>query len=292
MRIIGKILRSFTLGVYVLCGLALLVFVAPATGLKAKAVATGSMRPHIPPGSLVITHTIPWQRLRVGDVVNYQSLANRKVTITHRIVAEKKIGNAPYFTTKGDANKVSDPEIVGGQILGKVVMHVPYVGYALLNAKNPWVILPIVYLAALPILIEEVKRLNDYYKLSQPYRILGFERVEQQASALNKKLTLGVLLTFTFIVVGAAAGPSALAMLKTNTVVLAHNRLSVATGNQNNCSGTTSNNTNINVNNSSTQTATSGNATVSGDTNGGSATSGSASNSNSTTVNVTINNCH
>jgi len=291
MRIIGKILRSFTLGVYVLCGLALLVFVVPATGLKAKAVATGSMRPHIPPGSLVITHTIPWQRLKVGDVVNYQSLANRKVTITHRIVAEKKIGNAPYFTTKGDANKVSDPEIVSGQILGKVIMHVPYVGYALLNAKNPWVILPIVYLAAIPMLVEEVKRLNDYYKLSQPYRVFGFERLEQQTSILSKRLTFGVLLTFTFVMVGAAAAPSALAMLKTNSVVLAHNRLSVATGGGSTCSGNT-NNTNTNVNNSSTQTATSGNAAVSGNTNGGSATSGSASNSNSTTVNITINNCH
>src|SRR5262249_32662304 len=121
MRLIGKIIKYLAIGVYALCGLTLLLFLVPSTGLQAKDVLTGSMRPAISPGSLVIIHKTPLPDLKVGDIITYKTLGNQKQTITHRIVKTDTRNRVPYFTTKGDANSAPDPEIVGGRVVGKVL---------------------------------------------------------------------------------------------------------------------------------------------------------------------------
>ena len=281
-----RISRSLSIAILAVgCG-ALLLFGISTTGWKALAVPTGSMRPAIPPGSLVLVHRVPISSLKVGDVITYINPLNPRTTLSHRIVNKYLVGGkVPAFVTKGDANKTNDIPITEGSVEGKVVWHIPRVGYWLIDAKNPLIILPIIYIAALIIMFEEVIRLRDYLKFGQPYVLFGYEIGGKHLGGLNKRLALGLPLTIAFILISLAAGPTVLALLKSNTVALVDNRLTVsAPVVSNSCS----NNNSVTVTNSSTQTATSGSAS---NTSGGSASSGNASNNNSTNTNITITNC-
>lgn len=231
MKILKRINMAMSIAILAVCCFVYLLFGWSGTGWRALTIPTGSMRPAIPPGSLVFVHRVPVSSLKVGDVITYTSPANPKTTLSHRIIKSYFIaGKIPAFVTKGDANKLPDQPIVGGMVLGKVVWHVPDVGWALLDAKKPIVILPIVYIAALLIMIEEVQRLRDYYKLSIPYRVPGFSghNTDKTPNMLTKRISQSAALTATFIVASAAIGPSALAALSSNTVSLTDNRITVA----------------------------------------------------------------
>jgi hypothetical protein len=134
-------------------------------------------------------------------------------------------------------------------------------------------------------MIEEVQRLCEYYRRFVLYRVPGFRHEPERERIAAKRVRLGATLTAVFIMIGVAAGPTALAALHSNTVSLANNKISVATsgsGGSGQCSGSNSNN--VNVNNSTTQTSTTG----SSKSHGGNATSGSSSNNSSSNVNVTV----
>jgi signal peptidase I len=160
MKVLWRIAKFLLLTIYSLCGLALVVFLVPATGFEAKSIATGSMRPTIPTGSLVIIHKTPLNQLKVGDVVTYTKSVNPPVTITHRIVKTETKAGAPYFIVKGDANQVPDPAVPGGAIVGKVVFHMPYIGRAALDIRNPIAIVIIVIIPGLLIIVDEIIRLR------------------------------------------------------------------------------------------------------------------------------------
>lgn len=98
-------------------------------------VLTGSMRPHIPPGSEIVVARVetPAQidALRVGDVVSYMPYPDDPMLITHRIVAiAVQADGQRVFTIKGDANPSADPNpVTPQQIRGKLLYHVPWLGY-------------------------------------------------------------------------------------------------------------------------------------------------------------------
>ncbi|HKY57234.1 MAG TPA: signal peptidase I [Aeromicrobium sp.] len=100
-------------------------------GATPYTILTGSMRPSLPPGTLVVIKPAPVDDLRVGDVVTYQLESGKPQVVTHRIV---KIGidleGDPVFTTRGDTNDVADAKPVRPvQIRGKLLYSVPKLGY-------------------------------------------------------------------------------------------------------------------------------------------------------------------
>jgi signal peptidase I len=287
MKKLERITTGLSIAILAVCCVALLVFGISLTGWKALSIPTGSMRPAIPPGSLVLVHRVSISSLKVGDVITYINPMNPKTTLSHRIVKKYLINNKiPAFVTKGDANKTTDVPITEGSVEGKVVMRIPKLGYWLIDAKRPIIILPIVYLAAIIVMAEEVIRLRDYFKLGQPYILHGYEAVKKGSKALGKRLALGSALTIAMVMVLAAAGPTAFALLRSNTVSLINNSITVAPISKTTCSGSNSNS--VTVNNSTTQSSSSGNASSAGS---GNATSGNASNSSSSSVTVTATNC-
>ena len=87
----------------------LALLVAFLTGaLQGRVVLTGSMKPEINPGDLLITKSAKFAQPKVGDVVIYaaRDLQGQAVsTWAHRIIS----GNAEEgFVTKGDANPAPD----------------------------------------------------------------------------------------------------------------------------------------------------------------------------------------
>lgn len=318
MQTIKKILTILGITVMVVCCGVFALSHVSGFGWKALAIPTGSMRPNILPGSLVLVHRVPDSTLKVGDVITYANPMKQSDTISHRIIKIYSIdGKIPSYITKGDANPSPDQPVVAGQVEGKVVWHAKYIGNLILYSKDPIVILPIVYLAAVLIMIEEVQQLAEYYRRFV-YRLPGYRRRETEADhTVAKRVSLGGALTTAFVVIGLAISPAALAALRSNTVVLANNRLSMAQNqckdgdndkddngkckdndgkcdgdgdkDDKNCSKQCKSNqsNNVNVTTTTTQTATSGNTKSTGN---GSATSGNASNSNSTSVNLNVSN--
>ena len=103
-------------------------------GMKSLAVLSGSMEPKIPVGSIVIIYDVEPDELQTGDVITYN--LGGGTLVTHRVV-EVDVDNQSIIT-KGDANEVEDGAPVSfSQVVGKMKMHVPYLGYISIYIRTP-----------------------------------------------------------------------------------------------------------------------------------------------------------
>lgn len=98
-------------------------------GYNYKTVLTGSMEPAIPVGSIVITKE--QSSYEMEDIISFQE---EGAIITHRIISIDR----ERYITKGDANNVADTEEVQQkQILGKVILTIPLLGYLVMWLMSP-----------------------------------------------------------------------------------------------------------------------------------------------------------
>ena len=94
-------------------------------------VQSGSMRPGIPVGALVVATRTPASELHVGDIIVFNRPGQPGEMVTHRIFAIEDSPSGPQFVTKGDANSVPDPWRVSVSGDGwKYKYSAPWVGYA------------------------------------------------------------------------------------------------------------------------------------------------------------------
>ena len=162
---LGRVFGRTVIAIYAVLVLAILFFSLPFTGWRALSVQTGSMVPAIRPGALVIDHSVDVNDLSVGDVITYRTLKDPNVMITHRIVDFQYRGVLRDVVVKGDANHQADPPVLASQIVGRVVVSVPYVGRAIDLLHTLSGLLLLVYIPALGIVIYElqlmVRRMTD-----------------------------------------------------------------------------------------------------------------------------------
>lgn len=106
------------------------VVVPRVGGATPYTILTGSMRPHYPPGTLVVSKPTDPTKLRVGDVVTYQLRSGEPEVVTHRIVAiRSSLDGKMSFQTRGDANNVADDRwVMPVQIRGRLWYAVPVLG--------------------------------------------------------------------------------------------------------------------------------------------------------------------
>lgn len=122
-------------------GVLLVAVVIPTlAGGTALTVLTGSMRPGLPPGTLIVIRPAEPKSLRIGDVVTYQIESGKPAVVTHRIVGVSFDGHGHrLFTTRGDANGSDDPRPVRTvQIKGEEWYSIPHLGWvnALLSPQE------------------------------------------------------------------------------------------------------------------------------------------------------------
>lgn len=88
-------------------------------------VATGSMKPEYKIGDVIVVKKEDVSSLKVGDDITYLGQVDnfRGLVITHRIVNIRDENGKRYFTTKGIANIMEDPEISEDNVYGKVYYH-------------------------------------------------------------------------------------------------------------------------------------------------------------------------
>jgi signal peptidase len=255
-----------------------------ASGAKTLSVQSGSMVPTFHKGDLVVVKSVP--EYRVGDVITFINPANKKETVTHRIIAVRASSMSMSYVTKGDANMAPDIPVASSAVIGKLQHIVPRVGYVVDFMRKPLGLALIIYVPALMIMISELKRLAAYYKSRQPFvdasrkaQLIG----HNTSHTAIKSLPL-VLLVPLLLAVKAQAAINSKVLFSSNTVKTA----SLIPPSGGTC---TNNHTNVNVNSHSNQTSTTGNTLNNNNQTGGSAQSDNVSNTNSTNINVSVSSC-
>lgn len=261
--------------------------VAQSRGGKVLSVQTGSMTPTLRKGDLVSVNRVPAGQLAAGDIITYINPANKKQTITHRIIALPSAANYHKFIVKGDANPTSDAPVDATSIIGKVNMHMPYLGYGVDFVRKPIGLAVLIYVPAILIIVDEIRRLSRYYALQKPFvSAIILERMRSAKTKAGKLATaskFALLLTVLsfFIAIPVRAVLKSQATLVGNTIS--------ATRPTNTCTGNSTNT--INVFNFNNQSANSGNVNVFGNTNVGNVSTGNAGNSNNTSTTIIVSNC-
>jgi signal peptidase len=118
---------------------------------NAYVVLSGSMLPEIAIKDIVVTKKVPAEELEIGDIITFISPDTRYggISITHRILDksyDESIGSYTY-RTKGDNNNVADTALVpNNNILGKVILKIPKLGYIqdLLSSKGGLIIIVLI----------------------------------------------------------------------------------------------------------------------------------------------------
>ena len=126
---LGQVLSWLCL-LTVLALVTVMIVIPQVFGSGSYTVLTGSMRPAMPPGSLVVTREAKPEELRIGEAITYQIRSGEPAVVTHRIIARTSSSDGVTFTTQGDASPSADEEQVRPeQIRGVVWYALPLVGY-------------------------------------------------------------------------------------------------------------------------------------------------------------------
>ena len=105
-------------------------------GVQPTIIYSGSMRPELEVGDIVIIQEIPVEEIQKGDIIQYSD-PDLPIPIVHRVHEITMGENNKFYITKGDAN--SDPDsdpIVSDQIMGKTVFTLPKVGWIPIAVKE------------------------------------------------------------------------------------------------------------------------------------------------------------
>lgn len=106
-------------------------------GLGIYEVASKSMEPDYPEGSLIYVKECDAGKIAENDVITFTLGSDTDYVMTHRVIRIEE--EAHSFITKGDANEVEDAEPVSfDRVIGSPVLCIPYLGRAatLMNSTS------------------------------------------------------------------------------------------------------------------------------------------------------------
>ena len=119
-------------------------------------VLSGSMSPAFDTGSVIFVEPMEPEDIREGDIITYRGLGDSSLLTTHRVVGIEGSGQDLEFITKGDANDVNDPYPVPGEnLVGKVAMFVPYLGFLMGFGQSKKGLLVLVVIPGVLLIINE-----------------------------------------------------------------------------------------------------------------------------------------
>lgn len=145
----------------IVIGLVGFMWLGPRFGWDTYAVLSGSMEPALKVGGVIVTRPEKLGNIKVGDIITFQTEPGPKMT--HRVIDIVEIEGRPHFQTKGDANEEPDLNFVSskGEVMRKVVFHLPYLGFAAQFIKNKLVFLILVGIPALiliALLVSDIRK--------------------------------------------------------------------------------------------------------------------------------------
>lgn len=105
-------------------------------------IASESMTPHMRKGDFMILRKTPSESIQKGDVVAFKVPSPYddlyQSPTVHRVIEKWTENGVTYFRTKGDANLNPDAwTLPAGNMIGKCVTIIPYLGLPILFIKTP-----------------------------------------------------------------------------------------------------------------------------------------------------------
>lgn len=114
-------------------------------------VESESMLPTLEVGHLLVLQARAPEEIQVGDIIVFNAYYHDK-PIVHRIIEIQNVTGELRYYTKGDNNALTDPGFrVHEDIIGVVVLPIPYVGHVTLFLHEPYgfAIVVVLFLALL-----------------------------------------------------------------------------------------------------------------------------------------------
>jgi signal peptidase len=166
-KLIPSRLKPLLIWFFGLLSVITLLISLPKFPIKAFVVLSGSMRPRIWEGSVVLVRRGA-DHLKVSDVITFIKPDNFSENVTHRIIKLTTKDNKTYFLTRGDANNVDDHWVVRREsIWGKVILTIPLFGFLIAFSQTKiGVILVFVIPAVLIIVGEIISVVKEIKKIS------------------------------------------------------------------------------------------------------------------------------
>lgn len=112
----------------IVAGTAILVFYLNNgfLGIRPTVISGVSMQPLYHAGDIIVSRTVAYETLQVGDIVVFRQGDHR---VVHRIIDIQPEDAEVWFTTKGDNNNMVDPPVHSSQIEGRVILQIPKIGW-------------------------------------------------------------------------------------------------------------------------------------------------------------------
>lgn len=221
-RYIVRILAITSLLLLFGAGVGLVVF--QARDGKLLSIQTGSMEPRLRKGGLVAVTNVDPGAVQPGDIITFINPANKKQTITHRVVGSRDnpmMPRKPYIVTKGDANSSPDTPVPQSAVVGKVREYAPYLGFGLDFVRKPVGLLILIYIPALVVIVGEMRRLIAYYKSKEAYvlpELLARRRQKVGHAGRNSALVAVVGVVAIAITVPVSAALQSQVTMTNNTI--------------------------------------------------------------------------
>ena len=133
----------------------------------AYVIISGSMIPNINVNDAVVTLRAKAPDIKVNDIITFVSkeIDTRGVPITHRVVGIVETEEGEAYRTKGDANLTVDRALIKqSEVLGKVFLTIPKIGYVktILTSSPGW--LAIIVLPCILVIVKDVRKLSRLVK--------------------------------------------------------------------------------------------------------------------------------
>ena len=103
--------------------------------LQPTTIISGSMRPALEVGDVVVIAKVSGANVEPGDIIQFREAAG--IVTVHRVVEIQEIEGKKFFITQGDANREPDADPVApANVVGKAILRIPKIGWASIAIKQ------------------------------------------------------------------------------------------------------------------------------------------------------------
>lgn len=136
--------------------------IAMGTPTPLVVVTSGSMSPTLERGYLLVLQKHAPDNILVGDIVVYKADWHTEAPVVHRVIQREFVDGEYRYYTQGDAN--SEPDIgfrTYDDIVGVVILAVPWIGNITLFLQQPGVLPVILVLLVILIFLPDLLPKKD-----------------------------------------------------------------------------------------------------------------------------------
>jgi signal peptidase len=159
------------------------------------------MVPVMQVGDVIVVKEINPEDVKVRDIIAFKDPGGKPNTlVTHR-VKEILRGENLSFQTKGDAVEDKDPFIVkAGDIVGKTVFVIPYIGYYIKSSKKPLAFVILTIIPAIILIADEIRKIVS--NPASAHRKERDERKLKRRGAMFNMKAFSIIFSLLLLILG------------------------------------------------------------------------------------------